>query len=72
MPVSILTPEKVLRRTHKKQKHDQFGNSYQATFAIKPDEILALKYAYLLVDINLMVYNLFELTKEEIAIVEGR
>jgi Na+-translocating ferredoxin:NAD+ oxidoreductase RnfC subunit len=72
MPVSILTPEKVLRRTHKRQKHDQFGNIYRAIFAIKPHEILVLKNAYPSGEIDRMVYDLYELTEEEKAIVEGR
>jgi hypothetical protein len=45
MPVSILTAEIVLLRTHKRQKHEQLGNIYRAIFAIKPHEILVLKKA---------------------------
>jgi adenine-specific DNA-methyltransferase len=79
MPVSILTPEKVLRRTHKKLAVPQLVNISHAPFIEKVDEILALKKANLNADtstleaeIDRMVYYLYELTEEEIAIVEGR
>ena len=70
MPVSILTAEIVILRTHKRQKHEQFGNIYRAIFAIKPHEILVLKNAYPSGEIDHMVYDLYEFTEEEIAIVD--
>lgn len=79
MPVSILTPEKVLRRTHKKLAVPQLVNISKAPFTEKVDEILNLKKAdpaadtsILETEIDRMVYDLYELTEEEIAIVEGK
>ncbi len=72
MPVSILTAEIVLLRNHKRQKHEQFGNIYRAIFAIKPHEILVLKNAYPSGDIDLMVYNLYELIEEKIRIINEK
>jgi hypothetical protein len=72
MPVSILTAEIVFLRTHRRQKHTQFGNIYRAFFAIKSHEILVLKNAYPSGDINLMVYNLYEFIVEKIRIIKGK
>lgn len=78
MPVSILTPEKVLRKTHKKRAVPQLVNISQAPFIEKVDQILALKKAdpaadtsILEAEIDCEVYDLYELTEEEIRIIEG-